>query len=284
MRSPVRVPAPERRAPTKKLKTVLGRAAAFAGMYSRRFRSSMTIVAFHRVNDSQAQDGLTCSPDKFLAFCKFFQQHFRVVPLSHQVAACRTGRDMGGTLSITFDDGYRDNFTVAAPVLRELGLPATFFVTTSFIGSRTIPPWDAHLAVPPSWMTWDHLRALQAQGFEIGCHTDTHIDMGSAAPGTIRAELAISKRKIREELGVAPELFAYPFGGREHITEISRSLVREASFTCCASCHGGVNLPIADPYALKRIGIAEWFDTPDQFGFELIMNRTEISAGAVTNA
>jgi len=284
MRDPATVLPEAGATPTKKLKTVLGRAAALAGVYSRRFRSVMTIVAFHRVNDTHARDGLTCSPEKFRAFCRFFQQHFRVVSLSEQVAGCRAGRNMGGTLSITFDDGYLDNFTVAAPILREFGLPATFFVTTSFIASETVPAWDAHLAVPHGWMTWDHLRALRAQGFEIGCHTDTHINMGSAAPGTIRAELEISKQKVLAELGVAAELFAYPFGGREHITDLSRKLVREASFSCCASCHGGVNPPIADPYALKRIGIAEWFDTPDQFGFEVITNRTETSAGAVTNA
>jgi len=172
MRNPATVLAPDRPTPRKKLKTVLGRAAGFAGMYSRRFRSSMTIVAFHRVNDTQARDGLTCSPEKFRAFCRFFQQHFRVVPLAEQVAGCRAGRDMGGTLAITFDDGYLDNFTVAAPILRELGLPATFFVTTSFIGSRTIPPWDAHLAVPPSWMTWDQLRALQAVGRRVLANID----------------------------------------------------------------------------------------------------------------
>ena len=57
----------------------------------------------------------------------------------------------------------------------------------------------------------------------------------------MRAELAVSRRKLAEALGRPPELFAYPFGGREHITPRSRELVREAGFVCCAGCHGGVN-------------------------------------------
>jgi DegT/DnrJ/EryC1/StrS aminotransferase family len=61
-------------------------------------------------------------------------------------------------------------------------------------------------------------------------------------------------------------------------------LVREVGFSCCASCYGGVNSPDADPYDLNRIGIAEWFDTPDQFGFEVVTNRTERAARSMSRA
>ena len=101
----------------KRLKSAMGRVAGLTGAYERCFRSQMTIVAFHRVNDLLADDSLTCSPAKFETFCRFFRQHFRVVSLSEQVAASRMGSDMGGTLSITFDDGYLDNVEVAAPIL-----------------------------------------------------------------------------------------------------------------------------------------------------------------------
>lgn len=261
---------------SKKLKSVLGRAAGLSGTYARDFRSKMTIVAFHRVNDLLPLDGLTCSSSKFEAFCRFFQKYFRVLSLADQVAGCRSGRDMGGTLSITFDDGYLDNVEVAAPILRHLGLPATFFVTTGFISSQSIAPWDTALPRNPGWMNWDHVRTLVKQGFDVGSHTDTHIDMGALDPQAIRADLATSKRKLLEELGITAELFAYPFGGREHMSPAARQLVREAGFICCASCYGGVNSPAADPYALNRIGVAKWFDSPDQFGFELVTNRTEI--------
>ena len=257
----------------KIIKATGGRAAAATGMYARDFRSRMVVIAFHRVNDQLAGDGLTCSGAKFEAFCRFFRRYFKVVPFSEQVAAVRAGRPMGGTLSITFDDGYLDNFEVAAPILRKLGLPATFFVATGFIGSRIVPFWDQLLPVQPGWMTWDQLRTLAAQGFEFGCHTDSHIDMGAADEQTIRTELALSKRKLREELGVSAELFAYPFGGKEHISERSLQLVREEGFSRCASCYGGSNAPLADPYEIRRIGIAGWFRTPHQFGFELMTNR-----------
>jgi hypothetical protein len=257
----------------KRIKGVSGRAAGFAGVFARAFRSKMIIVAFHRINDDLPEDGLTSSSAKFATFCEFFRTHFKVIPLSQQVAGCGAANDMGGTLSITFDDGYRDNAEVAAPILRKLGLPATFFITTGFIGTRTVAPWDLDLVRPPGWMDWDQVRSLASQGFEIGCHTDSHLDLGTADEQTARAELEVSKRKLNEQLGRPVRLFAYPFGGRKNITERSRELVREAGFVCCASCCGGANVPTADPFDLNRITIGQGFVTPEQFGFDLLIGR-----------
>jgi peptidoglycan/xylan/chitin deacetylase (PgdA/CDA1 family) len=255
----------------KQLKTVVARVASLTGAYERRFRSQMTIVAFHRVNDEFPGDMLTCSPAKFEAFCRFFRQHFRVLPLSQQIAGCRAGYDLGGTLSITFDDGYRDNLEIAAPILRKLQLPATFFVTTGFIGSLITPPWDRDLPRQPGWMSWDDVRTLHAQGFEIGSHTDSHLDMARADPESVRGDLMLSRQKLLDTLGrSAVQLFAYPFGGPEHISRRARDLVRELGFACCVSCHGGTNAVTPDPFDLNRIAIGQWYTHPDVLGFELL--------------
>ena len=262
------------RVPVKKrLKSALGGVASAAGLYARSFRSKMLIIAFHRVNDHLPEDGLTCSSAKFAEFCRFFHDHFRVLSLSEQIAAGRAGENMGGTLSITFDDGYLDNFEVAAPILRALRLPATFFITTGFIDTKVVPFWDRELPAQPGWMQWDHVRMLARQGFEIGCHTNSHIDMGTADSQTVRRELEVSRDRLQKELGTAPPLFAYPFGGRGNISVESLAVVREVGFMCCASCYGGINDPAEDPFNLKRIPVAEWFATPHQFGYELLMGR-----------
>lgn len=262
-----------RAAASKRFKDIVGRVAGSAGIYARNFRSKMIVVTFHRVNDWMEEDSLTCGSTRFESFCAFFQQHFRVVPLSEQVRACREGRSMGGTLSITFDDGYQDNSQVAAPVLHALNLPATFFVATSFIGTTFVPPWDQRLKYPAAWMSWDQLRMLRDRGFEIGAHTDSHIDMGNAEPGVVRRELQVCRDRLQRELGVSATLFAYPFGGRGNISPVSVDLVREAGFHCCLGAYGGVNPAIADPFALKRICINGWWATPHQFGFEVLKDN-----------
>jgi peptidoglycan/xylan/chitin deacetylase (PgdA/CDA1 family) len=255
------------------LKTILGRAADVTGICARRFGSVTTIVAFHRVNDALPDDGLTCSSAKFESFCQFFREHFRVVPLSDQVAGARAGRNMAGTLAITFDDGYLDNYEVAAPILSKLGLPATFFITTGFVGSSIVAPWDQGLPTPQGWMNWNQVRSLVSQGFEIGCHSDTHLNLGEASAAAARSDLRASLTKIQNELGSEARLFAYPFGGRQHLSESSRQLIHELGFECCVSCHGGTNPAIPNPYELNRIGIAEWFSNPYQFALELALGK-----------
>jgi peptidoglycan/xylan/chitin deacetylase (PgdA/CDA1 family) len=268
------VGSPQKKDPiAKRVKALIGHAAAMAGVFAWDFRSKMIIVTYHRVRDDMPEDGLTCNSARFEKFCKFFRAHFRVISLAEQVAGCSAGRDMGGTLSITFDDGYRDNFEVAAPILRKLGLPATFFVTTGFIGTRVVAPWDRGQPREPGWMDWDQLRELVSQGFDIGCHTDTHVDLGTADEQTALLELETSKRKLHDQLGRPARLFAYPFGGRDNISESARGLIRHAGFVCCLSCFGGANVSTPNPFDLKRIVIGQGYAIPEQFAFDLLIGR-----------
>jgi peptidoglycan/xylan/chitin deacetylase (PgdA/CDA1 family) len=257
----------------KEIKTALGRAADAVGISARRYASVSTVVAFHRVNDDMPEDGLTCSAAKFENFCRYFSTRFRVVALSEQVTGLQQGQEMGGTLSITFDDGYLDNFQVAAPILQKYRLPATFFVSTGFLGSSIVAPWDAALPMAPRWMDWAHVRELASLGFDIGSHSDTHLNLATSSLQEIRDDLSASLKKLQREAGVTARLFAYPFGGREDISDAARAVVRDLGFVCCAACHGGVNSISSDPYRLNRIGIAEWFVTPQQFGLELLLGK-----------
>jgi peptidoglycan/xylan/chitin deacetylase (PgdA/CDA1 family) len=258
----------------KRVKAVIGHAAARAGVFAWNFRSKMIIVTFHRVRDDlPEEDGLTCSSARFEKFCEFFRDNFRVIPLAEQVAGCSAAKDMGGTLSITFDDGYRDNFEVAAPILRKVDLPATFFVITSFVGTQTVAPWDRDLPRQPGWMDWSQIRELAAQGFDIGSHTDTHVDLGTADEQTVRLELEASKRKLHEQLGKPVQLFAYPFGMRYNISERAREQVRQAGFVCCISAAGGANAPTPSPFDLNRIVVGPAFAIPEQFGLDLLIGR-----------
>jgi peptidoglycan/xylan/chitin deacetylase (PgdA/CDA1 family) len=266
-------------------KNVLGWAAGVGDRYVTDLRSRAVVVAFHRIDSSVAGDPIGCTPERFERFCRFFRRHFRVVPLSGLLADYAAGSDVGGRLAITFDDGYANNFETAAPLLRRYGLPATFFVTTGWMGTRIVAPWDEQLPVRFEWMSWEQLRGLAAQGFEIGSHTHTHINLATSETGAIREELDRSKQTLHRELGVAAKLFAYPFGDPGNITDSSRRLVKEAGFACCLSCHGGINDASSDPYCLNRIPIGAWCTSPGQFGFELLLaERAAKRAQVVTQA
>lgn len=96
--------------------------------------SRLQILIFHRV--LPAQDQLfTGVPDasRFRRMLRMLKTLYRVLPLGEALSLLRTGRLPAGSVAITFDDGYADNFSVALPILKEEGVPATIFVATGFL-------------------------------------------------------------------------------------------------------------------------------------------------------
>ena len=232
------------------------------------------IVAFHRVNDLLPEDGLTISSRKFDRFCRFFRNNFNVVTLDEFVTRLETGQSLAGSLAITFDDGYLDNFEVAAPILRAYSLPATFFVVTGFLGSTIVPEWDARLPRQPGWMTWDQVGQLSREGFDIGAHTRTHVDLGKVNGTTAAAEIVGAREDLLQALGRVSQHFAYPYGQRSHLLDGNRLLVQNAGFRSCMSCHGGLAPAGTDPFRLQRVPIGAWFRSPGQWAFEVLSRRT----------
>ena len=141
-------------------------------------------------------------------------------------------------------------------------------------------------------MTWQQVREMRAEGFEIGAHTVNHVNLGNeesfAAHGAAplpdhwgvnvhaeaqAAEIEGSKIRLEEELGEEMKLFSYPFGRGENITDENRGVVRALGFDCCASAFGGVVAPHCSPFDLPRIPMGQWYRSPYQFFFDLVMAR-----------
>ena len=240
-----------------------------SGLHRWFFRNKAIIVLFHRVDDRLNGDPLSVTTRQFRDYCEFFGTHFRVVTVGELLHKLEEHQDVSGHLVITFDDGYRDNFEVAAVELRKLRLPACFFVATNFIGSDHVPWWDAELPVRPQWMNWQQVRALRDQGFEIGSHTRNHVDLGVVSGEAALAEIVGSREQLQAELGGSVPLFSYPFGRITQITESNREAVRQAGYKCCFSAYGGAVAADTDPFRAKRMPIVpSWHDSPYQFGFE----------------
>jgi len=237
-------------------------------------RRQAVVVAFHRVHPEPDATGLTIGVEPFKHFCRFFAEHFRVVELAELVSRLERNLPVGRHLAITFDDGYRDNYEYAAPILRSLALPATFFVVSRWIGSEVVPWWDSAHGVRHPWMSWTQLSQLRDLGFTIGAHTQTHVDLGRV--GAVEAEQQVrgARTELERQLGTPVDLFAYPFGGPRNMAEANREVIKRHGFRCCCSCYGGMTGPGTDPYYLRRVPITPWHATPHQLGLDLILRRT----------
>lgn len=255
------------------IKSSVGRTVYGSGLHHPLLRDAAVVVTFHRVNNANVGDALTCGVESFEKYCRFFSDHFNVISLGHLVEKLEIGTPLDRELAITFDDGYQDNYEFAAPVLRSVGLPATFFVVSQYISTQSVAWWDRGLATRQSWMTWDQVRSLHREGFEIGAHTRSHVNLGKARGSEARDEILGSRLELEERLSNRIDLFAYPYGGEKDVSEENRSMIKAAGFRCCCSCFGGFNTKETDPFRLRRIPISSWYSSPHHFGYELALGR-----------
>jgi peptidoglycan/xylan/chitin deacetylase (PgdA/CDA1 family) len=105
----------------------------------------------------------------------------------------------GPAFCLSFDDGHPTWRDVVVPLLAELGVPATFFVTTGLIGR-------------PDNLSWNDVRDLLAAGHGIGSHSVTHPRFADCDEASARREIVASKHELEDELGVAVRDFAAPYG------------------------------------------------------------------------
>lgn len=254
------------------LKRGAGAALFRSGLYRLLLRGKAVIVAFHSIDATGSGGSISVSHKLFREYCDFFSRYFEVVTLSSLVEDLKAGRDVSGKLVITFDDGYKDNHTLAAPALEKYGLPATFFVTTDFIGSDHHAEWDKEEGVKSEWMTWEDVRDLHERGFEIGSHTASHIKLATADAFEVEAELRDASRQIEMQTGAKVKHFAYPFGRREDIDSGALDAIHAAGFDSCVSCFGGtISKQTQD--VMPRIPVNAWYQSVEEFGLELFRER-----------
>lgn len=208
------------------------------------------ILTYHSVGDRDHEMNVTL--DAFREQMEWLAEH-------GGVGLLRDAAQGDSCITITFDDGYRDNLINAAPVLQELGLSATVFVVAGRTGMRL-----DHAADPEtgSLMTWEEIRAIEAMGWTVGGHTLTHRRLSDLWPAEQRVEIMECTRLLEDHLGHSIEAFAYPYGSALDFNETSKTLVREAGYALALSNRFGVNAPDCDHWALRRM----WIDRTDTLG------------------
>jgi len=205
-------------------------------------RPRAPIFCFHEVTPSADLAAVpvghrpyVLDPEEFRAYLIAARESRRRAITVRQVPG-----ELGGAFyALTFDDGAASDYTTVFPVLRELGLRATFFIVPTLVDT-------------PGCVTWAQLREMVAAGMEIGSHSLTHPFMNALSPGGLHHEFGESKRILEERLGIAVHTASLPRGWEPpHL----RPVLTELGYRAFCTSRLGWWYPGADPLLMPRITV-----------------------------
>ncbi|MFQ5600333.1 MAG: polysaccharide deacetylase family protein [Candidatus Krumholzibacteriia bacterium] len=218
------------------------------------------VLAYHKVGTPEL-GGTWCTRRQFTAHLDALRgagfASIDTTTFEERVTALRAPgppgapREMRPEVLVTFDDAYESFAVHAWPELRGRGIPVLLFVVSGFVGRRA--SWD--LPFPGRrvvHLDWVALRDLTREGVAIGSHTQTHRDLRGSTRAHLMRELADSRRRLEDGLGVEVRAVSYPFGRCDAGV---RAAVAAAGYRLGFSmCPPGPNWRV-DPLALRRWGV-----------------------------
>ena len=153
------------------------------------------------------------------------------------------------SIVLTFDDGFRNFYQIAYPILREFGFGATVFLVPEHCGKNNQWPGQPEGIPKLDLLRWGEVKELALNGIDFGAHTMSHPDLSLLSHDKLKDEIPASKRTIQDHLGKDVLSFAYPYGKlNEHIKKI----VEDEFYGACATDLGFADLE-SDIYFLPRI-------------------------------
>ncbi len=231
-------------------------------------KNKIRILCYHRVCDLPKTKDLmltyNVTPTVFDQQMAFLSQNgFNVITLEQLVDYKHEKKGHPTkTVVITFDDGYRDNYINAFPVLQKYNFKATFFVVTDYINSDRIFQWLdlgneslSHCQKNKQYwlpLTKDHILNMDADGACFGSHTKTHRNLNNANKRMVLEELRDSKQCLEKILLKPIRCFSYPYGA---VNKLTKNWVSETGYSCAVTVKAGGNTLNSDFLELRRTSI-----------------------------
>jgi peptidoglycan/xylan/chitin deacetylase (PgdA/CDA1 family) len=204
--------------------------AFFAPLARRRADRDLAIpiLMYHSVSNEPEIEAhpyfwLNTTTGRFAAQMQFLKDNdYKVISLAHAVELLRdTGNKRNKHAAhavITFDDGFRDFYLSAFPILRKHGFTATVFLPTDYITDHTRKmDGKEHLS-------WDEVAELHGQGISFGSHTTNHFQLKNLNRDDMNFEIRHSRQMIESKIGAPVDSFSYPFAFPEEDKELTRYL------------------------------------------------------------
>jgi peptidoglycan/xylan/chitin deacetylase (PgdA/CDA1 family) len=208
------------------------------------------ILMYHLIGYSDAATPaitrlLTVTPEDFERQLRWLKRNgYRTITQAELWDGLVCGRRLGPKpILITLDDGYRNVFTKASPIIQRLGMRATAYVVTGRISGPD-----------SSFLKWEQLPKLERRGVEIGSHTVSHVGLTSLSDDDALRQMVASRRILERKLDHRVPWFAYPFGDFDGRIE---RLARQAGYLLATTTVWGARQSATRPLALTRLRVLD---------------------------
>lgn len=252
-------------------------------LFGGRLQNAFGILMYHRVTHlvpGVAEPTFNVTPERFREqLTGLLARGFIAWPLRLVLESSQRGRQIPREVFVvTFDDGYENVYQHAWPVLRDLGIPATIFVSTSYLDSQQPFPFDNWSAKgspavsAESWrpLTTAQCRQMHASGLiELATHTHTHADFRNR-PDELAIDLETSLEVLRERFGISNSTFAFPYGTRKDgfSGPVLSEACRKVGLLCSLTTEQELTFSGTDPFDWGRFE-AESNDTSETLAAKL---------------
>jgi len=211
---------------------------------------TVPILMYHRIDYVTASTpavtkALTVSPEIFRHQMKWLKSHgYHTITQRSLFNALMCGSHLRRKpIVVTFDDGYRDVYRYASPVIERFGMHATSYVITERISGAD-----------RSFLSWKQVRRFEERGVEIGSHTVSHAALTSLSDAGALDELVRSRKQLERKLDHRVTWLAYPYG--DYDSRIER-LAKKAGYKLAVTTDWGSLQSAQHPFALKRLRILD---------------------------
>jgi glycosyltransferase involved in cell wall biosynthesis len=230
--------------------------AVRSGMSRARWRQTtgaVPVLMYHAFTDSGERDRYVVSKRRFRAQMRLLAAlRYRVIPLDELIEALREHRPLPRrAVAITIDDGYRDIFEVAHPVLRRRGFPATIFLVSRRLGGSN--DWgDVGAVGGRPLLSLEQIKSMGEDGIRFGAHTREHCSLPDTGDDAVVDQIAGSREDLEAVLESPVTTFAYPYGrlDRRAVRAVEDARFRGACTVEPRLLDGG-----SDPLLMPRVEV-----------------------------
>ncbi len=227
----------------------------------------LRILTFHDISDDAA-DVYAVTKGQFADYLSLLRDEgYTTIRARDLLSDWPSVLSQDRVVLLTFDDAFATQRDIAAELLTQHDMTATFFVISSLVGqNRTRYKFGGK---ERTFLCKEDLRQMVLDGFDIGSHSHTHTMFGTLTAEQVDDEARLSKQILKDATGRDVIGFAYPFGRQRAFSSITKFVLEKNGYSIAFTQEGVGIKPTSDLLTLPRINV-DRLDTIGSFRRKLL--------------